>query len=288
MTSLAVMGAGRIGGEVAFLATVLGLADEITLYDINRPLLEAQILELSHTGLDVRLSTDPAAIAGADIAVFAAGSPRNPGIRTRADLLGVNLPVADHCCRLLRGFDGVLVTITNPMDANNYYLWKTLGLPRERCIGFGGQLDSARFRIFMKECGMDGPAWVLGEHGEHQVPLFSHLGREVPVEERDAILARMRGSSMPVIKGKGGTVFGPAWHIFNLLKCIALNEREVVPVSCILDGEYGVQNCSLGVPARIGRNGIEEIYEWTLDDWEEARFRDAAESSCVLCRRSDA
>ncbi len=288
MTSLAVMGAGRIGGEVAFLATILGLADEITLYDINRPLLEAQILELSHTGLDVRLSTDPAAIASADIAVFAAGSPRNPGIRTRADLLGVNLPVADHCCRLLQGFSGVLVTITNPMDANNYYLCTATGLPRERCIGFGGQLDSARFATFLKERGREGPAWVLGEHGEHQVPLFSRLDADVPVEERDAILARMRGSSMPVIQGKGGTVFGPAWHISTLLKCITLNERRVLPVSCVLDGEYGVKGCSLGVPARIGRNGIEEIYEWTLDDWEEARFRDAAESSCVLCRRSDA
>lgn len=93
---------------------------------------------------------------------------------------------------------------------------------------------------------------------------------------------------MPVIQGKGGTVFGPAWHISTLLKCITLNERRVLPVSCVLDGEYGVKGCSLGVPARIGRNGIEEIYEWTLDDWEEARFRDAAESSCVLCRRSDA
>jgi len=288
MTSLAVMGAGRIGGEVAYLATILGLADEITLYDINRPLLEAQILELSHTGLDVRLSTDPAAIATSDIAVFAAGSPRNPGIKTRGDLLGVNLPVARECCRLLQGFTGVLVTITNPMDANNYYLWKMTGLPRERCIGFGGQLDSARFATFLKEHGIEGPAWVLGEHGEHQVPLFSCLDREVPVEERDAILALMRGSSMPVIKGKGGTVFGPAWHIYTLLKCIALNERQVLPVSCVLEGEYGVKDCSLGVPARIGQNGIEEIYEWKLDEWEEARFHDAAESSRVLCRRSDA
>ena len=288
MTSLAVMGAGRIGGEVAYLATVLGLADEITLYDINRPLLEAQILELSHTGLDVLLSTDPAAIREADIAVFAAGLPRNPGVKTRADLLGVNLPVADQCSRMLEGFAGVLVTITNPMDANNYHLWKKTGLPRERCIGFGGQLDSARFGMFLKERGFGGPAWVLGEHGEHQVPLFSRLDSTVPVEERDDILVRMRGSSMPIIKGKGGTVFGPAWHISELLKCIARDERKVLPVSCILDGEYGVSGCSLGVPARVGRNGWEEIFEWTLDEWEEGRFRDAAESSCVLCRRSDA
>lgn len=175
MTSLSVMGVGKIGGEVAYLASVLGIADEICLYDSNAALAHAQALDILHTGIDLSVSTDPDDISGADIAVFSAGIARTPDIKTRADLLSVNLPAADDCAAFLEGYSGVLITITNPMDANNYYLHRRCSIPRERCIGFGGQLDAARFSGYLGEYGIPGDAWVLGEHGEHQVPLFSTL-----------------------------------------------------------------------------------------------------------------
>jgi malate dehydrogenase len=287
MTSLSVMGVGKIGGEVAYLASVLGIADEICLYDSNAALTRAQALDILHTGIELSISTDPDDISGADIAVFSAGIARTPDIRTRADLLSVNLPAADDCAAFLEGYSGVLITITNPMDANNYYLHRRCGIPRERCIGFGGQLDAARFGGYLKEFGIRGDAWVLGEHGEHQVPLFSSLPEDVPEEIRNDILGKMRWSSMEVIRGKGGTVFGPAWHIASLIRNVAEDTHAVLPVSCVLNGEYGVSGCSVGVPARIGKNGIEEIMEWDLDAWEEARFREAVEASCALCRRAD-
>src|SRR5690606_21766410 len=129
-----------VGGETAFLSAVLGLADEIVVYDVYEPLLQAQVLDLQHTGIDVTISTDTAAMREADIFVFAAGTPRTPEIKTRADLLEANVPVVKRCSEFLRGFDGVVITITNPMDANNYGLWKMMGVDRQRCIGFGGQL----------------------------------------------------------------------------------------------------------------------------------------------------
>jgi malate dehydrogenase len=287
MTSLAILGVGRVGGETAFLAAALGLVDELVVYDAYEPVLRAQVLDLQHTGIDIAISTDTAAMRDADIFVFAAGTPRTPDIKTRADLLEANIPVAKRCSEYLQGFDGVVITVTNPMDANNYGLWKMMGVDRRQCIGFGGQLDSARFGCFLKEAGRPGPAFVLGEHGEYQVPLFSKVGSEFDVTEREAILSRMRGASMEVIRGKGGTVFGPAYHIAMLVRAILEDRREVLPCSCVLEGEYGLSGCSLGVPARIGREGILGIEEWDLDPWEEAKMAEAGAFVRDLCRRFD-
>ncbi|MCC7565034.1 MAG: lactate dehydrogenase [Methanomicrobiaceae archaeon] len=285
MTSLAIMGVGRVGGEVAFLAAAMGLADEIILHDAYTPLLDAQVLDLQHTGLDIAVSTDTSAMRDADIFVFVAGSPRNPEIKTRADLIEANLPVAESCSRHLRGFGGIVITVTNPMDANNYYLRKAMAIDTSRCIGFGGQLDSARFARFLRDEGIGGPAWVLGEHGERQVPLFSRLEQQIDPHRREGFLERLRSASMEVIRGKGATTFGPAFHITALIGAICRDSREVIPCSCVLDGEYGISGCSLGVPARIGREGIIEIEEWELDAWEQERMQEAGRSVGQLCRR---
>ncbi|MCM2466979.1 malate dehydrogenase [Methanoculleus oceani] len=287
MTSLAILGVGKVGGETAFLSAALGLVDEIVLYDSYEPILRAQVLDLQHTGIDVTISTDAAAMRDADIFVFAAGTPRTPEIKTRADLLEANIPVARRCSEHLQGFSGVVITVTNPMDANNYGLWKMMGIDRQRCIGFGGQLDSARFARYLGEAGVSGPAWVLGEHGEHQVPLFSKTGADLGTEKREAILSRMQGASMEVIRGKGGTVFGPAYHIAMLIRAVLDDRREMLACSCVLDGEYGLSGCSLGVPARIGREGVLGIEEWDLDAWEEKKMAEAGAFVQGLCRRFD-
>ncbi|NLA37823.1 MAG: lactate dehydrogenase [Methanomicrobiales archaeon] len=287
MTSLAILGVGKVGGETAFLTAALGLADEIILYDAYEPILRAQILDLQHTGIDVTLSTDTAAMRDADIFIFAAGTPRTPDIKTRADLLEANIPVVRRCGRHMQGFSGIVITITNPVDANNYGLWKMMGIDRRRCIGFGGQLDSARFAALLREAEIPGPAWVLGEHGEHQVPLFSMTGDHAGIDGREATLSRMRGASMEVIRGKGGTVFGPAYHITMLVRAILEDRRDVLSCSCVLDGEYGLSGCSLGVPARIGREGVIDIEEWSLDPWEEEKMAGAGAFVRELCRRFD-
>jgi len=275
MARLAVVGVGRIGGEVAYMAAALGIVDELVLYDSAPELLKAQVLDLRHTGLDLAISTDKKAIRDADICLFSAGLPRNPSIRTRADLLDANMPATNDCMGMLTGFSGVLVTVTNPMDINNYYLCKKTGSPRERCIGFGGQLDSARFGIALRNRNISGFSIILGEHGEHQVPLFSLLSQPVPEPLREEILSELRGASMEVIKGKGGTVFGPALHLSQLIRMVVSDTRETVACSAILEGEYGLSGCSLGVPVRIGSEGILSIEEWELDRWEAEKMNEA-------------
>jgi malate dehydrogenase len=285
MTCLSVLGAGKIGGEVAYLASVLGIIDKLIMYDVNAPFLRAQVLDLMHAGLDIEISTDPWKAKESDICVFAAGFPRDPSVKTRADLLRVNLPVAEQCSRPLHDYDGVLITVTNPMDVNNYFFAEETGIDPRRCIGFGGQLDSARYAVSLKKREIHGQAWVLGDHGEHQVPIFSTLPDSVPTATREEVLAELRNASMEIIQGKGGTVFGPAWHITDLIRMISRDSRSLVTCSCVLTGEYGIEGCSLGVPARVGRNGVHTIEEWELDDWEQAHLQAAAESTRELCRR---
>ena len=106
MTCLSVLGAGKIGGEVAYLASVLGIIDKLVIYDVNAPFLRAQVLDLMHAGLDIEISTDPWKAKKSDICVFAAGFPRDPSVKTRADLLRVNLPVAEQCSKPLHDYDG--------------------------------------------------------------------------------------------------------------------------------------------------------------------------------------
>jgi malate dehydrogenase len=286
MARLAVIGVGRIGGEVAYLSASLGIVDELVLYDNAPDLLRAQVLDLEHTGLQVPVSTDKRAIRDADICIFSAGLPRNPSVKTRADLLHANLSATRDGIALLKGFSGILVTVTNPMDANNFVLCEKSGIGRERCIGFGGQLDSARFGLALRKRGITGFPFVLGEHGEHQVPLFSSLASPVENGWREEILAELRGASMEVIRGKGGTVFGPALHLAQLTRIILKDARELIACSAVLEGEYGLSGCSLGVPARVGRNGIRKIEEWDLDAWETAKMNEAGQFVKDLCTRT--
>jgi len=285
MSRLAVVGVGRIGGEVAYLAASLGIVDELVLYDHNAGLLNAQVLDLEHSGLQTHISTDQRDIRDADVCVFAAGLPRNPTVKTRADLLNANLPATRECAALLTGFSGILVTVTNPMDINNYYLAKTTGIGSERCVGFGGQLDSARYALALKKREIPGAAYVLGEHGEHQVPVFSTLGRPVGEPQREEILGELRGASMPVIQGKGGTVYGPVLHIVHLVHMLLDTTKKRIICSSVLDGEYGIRGCSLGVPAWVNRNGICQIEEWELDEWESREMEEAGRFAGSLCRQ---
>jgi malate dehydrogenase len=286
MARLAVVGVGRIGGEVAYLAASMGIIDELVLYDSATDLLRAQVLDLEHTGLPLPISTDKTLIREADICIFSAGQPRTPSVKTRADLLEANLSATRDGIALLKGFSGILITVTNPMDANNFMLCKKTGIERERCIGFGGQLDSARFGLALRNRGICGFPFVLGEHGEHQVPVFSILSFRVENGLREEILAELRGASMEVIKGKGGTVFGPALHLAQLTRIIIKDEREQITCSAVLEGEYGLSGCSIGVPARVGRNGIIKIEEWSLDAWESEKMTKAGQFVKDLCTRA--
>ncbi len=149
-----------------------------------------------------------------------------------------------------------------------------------------GRLDSARFGLALRNRGITGFPFILGEHGEHQVPLFSSLASRVENGQREEILAELRGASMEIIKGKGGTVFGPALHLVNLTRIILKDARELICCSAVLEGEYGLSGCSLGIPARVGRDGIRKIEVWDLDEWETTKMNEAGEFVQSLCVRA--
>lgn len=276
MTSLAIFGTGTIGGGVANLLNARGLVNHLVLHDQNPDLLQAQRLDLLHTGNEITISTDPDEMRHCDIVICAAGQPRDPTIKTRADLLFTNIQAAEACGRYLTNFDGILIVITNPMDIITSFLHKKTGIPKTRIMGFGAQLDSARFSYLLKTRGIINQGIIIGEHGEHQVPVFSRLEIQVPEPIRDEILVTLRGASMEIIKGKGATEFGPSWHISELVRVILQDTEEILPCSCMLEGEYGISGCCLGVPAVIGRKGVLHIEEWNLDPWETKHMSQAA------------
>ena len=146
------------------------------------------------------------------------------------------------------------------------------------------RLDSARFAIALRNRGLTvNGATVLGEHGDHQVPVFSRSSPGTSGPVREEILHELQNASMPVMQGKGGTVFGPAVHVVNLLRAVAEDQRVVLPVSLALEGEYGIDSCSLAVPAEIGKGGARRIEEWKLDPWEQRKMTEAGQYERALC-----
>ncbi|HJJ62627.1 MAG TPA: lactate dehydrogenase [Methanocorpusculum sp.] len=282
MVKVAAFGMGRIGGEAAYISAVNGFADELVLYDIMPEFLHAQKLDIMHAR-DVPISTNISDMKDADYCIFSAGYSRSPNVKTRADLFDKNLPIAREAAELLKGFSGKLIVITNPMDVFTWYFAKHSGLDEGQVVGFGGLLDSRRFTVALSSMGIKEEGMVLGEHGENQVPLFSNLSVDVPEAVREEVLLGLRGSSMPVIKGKGGTVFGPAYHIFNMMQKIERGEEFICSLPA--NGAYGIDGCSIGLPAKVTRNGAKINENLQLDDWEAGKLNAAAEFLTGLCRR---
>lgn len=282
MTTVAAFGMGRIGGEAAYLSAVSGFADELVLYDINTELLRAQKLDILHAK-EIPVSTRPSDIKDADYCIFSAGYSRSPNVKTRADLFDKNLPIAKEAAGIMKGFPGKLIVLTNPMDVFTWYFAKHAGFDESQVVGFGGLLDSRRFTLALHSMGINETGIVIGEHGENQVPLFSGLSVDVPESVREEVLLGLRGSSMPVIKGKGGTVFGPAYHIAHMLEEIE-NGREIV-CSLPMNGAYGIDGCALGIPAKVTKDGAKINESLKLDDWESEKLRSTAEFLTGLCRR---
>ena len=286
MTTLALYGVGAIGGGIAQIVNAQGTVDKILLYDAVTPYLNAQKLDLMHAGRETEISTDLDEFAQSDICVFSAGTARNPDIKTRIDLLHANIPVAREFIDHMKGFDGVLITVSNPMDALNYFFAQELGVDRNQVIGFGGQLDSARFTCALRSRGIHEKGYVIGEHGDGQVPMYSQLHTVFSEQEQEDILTELRGASMEVIKGKGGTVFGPTTHVADLIRAIITDQKINVTCSVAVKGEYSIENCSIGVPVTVGKRGISTVHEWKLADSEQAQLQAAAEFLQDLCRNS--
>ncbi|MDY6771145.1 MAG: malate dehydrogenase [Candidatus Nanohaloarchaea archaeon] len=296
---LTVVGAGMIGAGVAFNVAIRDVFDEIVLVDLDEEKAKGEALDVSHAisfhaDTEIRQGTYEDA-HGSDVVAVTAGKPRKEGM-TRADLLEVNIDVIKAIHDNDFGDDATFVTTTNPMDVINYSSYRVADYDRSRFIGFGGWLDSARFQYvlanYFDEPAGDIRGYVIGEHGDTQVPVFSQVTvngkrRDIPQEDRDELEEQMVQSAMDVISRKGYTGWAPTYRLSEMIETIAMDERRVYTCSCVLDGEYGRSGLSIGVPAVIGNDGIEEVIEWDLDDSEREEFEASAVKLEELCAQAE-
>ncbi|MDT3433996.1 malate dehydrogenase [Haloarcula sp. 1CSR25-25] len=294
MTKVSVVGAaGTVGAAAGYNIALRDIADEVVFVDIPDK-EDDTIGQAADTNHGIAYDSNTRVrqggyedTAGSDVVVITAGIPRQPG-QTRIDLAGDNAPIMEDIQSSLdeHNDDYVSLTTSNPVDLLNRHLYEAGDRSREQVIGFGGRLDSARFRYVLSE-EFDAPVQnvdgtILGEHGDAQVPVFSKVrvdgtDPEFSDDEKEALLGDLQESAMDVIERKGATEWGPARGVAHMVEAILHDTGEVLPASVKLEGEFGHEDTAFGVPVRLGSNGVEEIVEWGLDDYEQDLMADAAE-----------
>lgn len=276
MKKVSVIGAGKLGSKIAYTIAQRGIADEVVIVDLLENVAMGNAIDIAQSVAyvnDTKIVSDGYdKISGSDIVVITAGKPRTPDMKDRLELMKVNAKIVSSVCENVLKFapECIVITCSNPMDLMNHVAFKTLGFGQERIIGFGGRLDSARFKyILSKHLGVsmkDVTGDIIGEHGQSMVPLFSRVkvcGKKhgFSDDEREKITADVRGIALEVITLKGITDFAPASCVVDMVDAV-LNDTGLV-VSCSMN----VNGVSTGVPVRLGKEGG-QIVDWDLSDTE--------------------
>lgn len=278
-----------MGASIALNCVVNDL-DDVLLLDIVQGLPEGEAMDINHQlsemGIDrqVRGSNNYADIGKSDIIVLVAGLGRKPGM-TRMDLLNTNATIVNDVSKKIASYakNSTLIVVTNPLDPMTYLALKASGLPKSRVIGMGGLLDLSRFKSFVHSTvGISRnsiQAIVIGEHGENMLPLvrFCSIGG-IPLEQfvdpptQSCIFEKTRKVAAEVISLKGATIHAPGNAVAKMIEAIIKNKNSLIPVSAFLEGEYGVKDICIGVPAVIGRDGIQKIINLPLNPIEQELF----------------
>lgn len=293
---ITIIGSGKVGGAAALFTALRKVTDEILLLDVVQGLPQGEAMDINHMlaekGIDVNIrgSNDYSEMKGSDIVVVVAGSGRKPGM-TRMDLLKINASIVKGVVENIQKYakDAMIVPVTNPLDPMAYLTYKVSGFQKNRVFGMGGMLDLSRFTQFIHEAtGYSRNsirALVIGEHGENMLPLprFSTvsgmpLSSILPKEKIEEIVQGTRQVAAKVIELKGATVHAPGNAISTIIEAVLNDTKQVIPVATYLDGEYGYSDVSIGVPAVIGKNGVEKIVELDLDSSEREWFKKGVES----------
>ncbi len=312
--TIALIGAGMIGGTLAHLIGLKELGDVI-LFDIAEGTPQGKALDIAQSapveGFDIKLrgANSYEEIAGCDVAIVTAGVPRKPGM-SRDDLLGINLKVMKAVGEGLKAHapNAFVICVTNPLDAMVWALREFSGLPHHMVVGMAGVLDSARFRHFLadefKVSVKDVTAFVLGGHGDTMVPVVEYstvAGIPIPdlikmgwsTKERiDAIVQRTRsgGGEIVGLLKTGSAYYAPATSGIEMAEAYLKDYKRVIPCAVNLTGQYGVDNLYVGVPCVIGAGGVEKIVEIALTDEAKANFTvsvDAVKELLTACKAID-
>jgi malate dehydrogenase len=293
---ITIIGSGKVGGDAALFSALKKLDDQILLLDVAEGLPQGEAMDINHMlseqGIDVEVkgSNDFADMKGSNIVVVVAGSGRKPGM-TRMDLLKVNASVVKSVVGNIKKYadDSIIIPVTNPLDPMAFVTYKTSGFERSRVFGMGGMLDLSRFKQFIHEAtGYSRnsiSALVIGEHGENMLPLprFSSISgiplpSLLPKEKLDELVLNTKQVAAKVIELKGATVHAPGNAISAIVESVVRDRKQVIPIATYLDGEYGHSDVTIGVPAVIGKKGVEKIIELDLNDEEQKIFEKGIES----------
>ncbi|MBT2693463.1 L-lactate dehydrogenase [Bacillus sp. ISL-55] len=294
------VGTGFVGSSYAFAMVNQGVTEELVLVDLNKEKSEGDAMDLNH-GMAFAPSQTKiwfgsyADCKDADLVVLCAGANQKPG-ETRLDLVEKNTKIFKSIVDeiMANGFDGIFLVATNPVDILTYAVWKFSGLPKERVIGSGTILDTARFRFLLGDYfnvdTRNVHAYIIGEHGDTELPVWSHAdigGKPIAKMMKDQehykhddleeIFTNVRDAAYHIIQRKGATYYGIAMGLVRLTKAILQNENSILTVSAQLNGEYGHEDIYIGVPAIVNRNGIREIVELSLDEEEQQKFDHSVE-----------
>jgi malate dehydrogenase len=294
-----VVGAGAVGATCADNIARKELCEELVLLDIKEGFAEGKALDLTQTssllGFDTKIigsTNDYSKTAGSDVVVITSGIPRKPGM-TREELIGINAGIVKTVTENILKFspNAIIIIISNPMDTMTYLALKSSGLPKNRIIGMGGILDSARFKTYLSiamNCSQnDLQATVIGGHGDTtMIPLTRHAQyQSMPVSKfLDAeTLAKVSADTMVGGATLTGLLGTSAWYAPGaagamLVESIVRDEKKVLPCCVALDGEYGQKDICLGVPVVIGKNGWEKIINMELNEAEQSLFNKSAEA----------
>jgi len=284
-----VVGAGAVGASCAEYIAIKNFASEVVLVDIKENFAEGKAMDLMQTaslnGFDTKIvgsTNDYSKSAGSDIAVITSGIPRKPGM-TREELIGINAGIVKMVSENLikHSPNVILIIVSNPMDTMTYLAHKATGLPKNRIIGMGGALDSARFKYRLSEAlecpASDVEGMVIGGHSDKgMVPLTrlasrnSVLASEFLSDERLAQVAADTKVGGATLTGMLGTSawYAPGAAVSSLVQAIACDQKKMFPCSALLEGEFGLNDLTIGVPCILGKNGIEKIVEIELDENE--------------------
>ncbi len=294
-----VVGAGAVGASCAEYIAIKDFASEVVLVDIKEGYAEGKAMDLMQTatlnGFDTKITgstNDYKSTANSDIAVITSGIPRKPGM-TREELIGINAGIVkDVAGKIIEHSPNViLIVVSNPMDTMTYLAHKELGLPKNRIIGMGGALDSARFKYRLSEA-LDCPAsdvqgMVIGGHSDTgMVPLTSLATRnsvrvtEFISEERLQQVAedtKVGGATLTKLLGTSAW-YAPGAAVSSLVQSIACDQKKMFPCSTYLEGEYGLSDLCIGVPVILGKDGIEKVVELDLTEAEKNKLQESAEA----------
>lgn len=293
---IASIGAGNVGASVAQYCLELDLGD-VVLADILEGMPQGKALDLTEAGPIRGYSSqcvgtnDFADIAGADVVIVSAGLARKPGM-TRLDLLGKNGEIITGICEAIKTHapNSVVIIITNPLDVMVYLAYKKLGFPPNRVIGMAGCLDSSRMRSFVAmELGVsmkNVDTMVLGSHGDDMVPLPEYttvsgipITKLLPQDRIDAIMERTRkgGGEIVALLKTGSAFYAPAASAVRMAQAVIRDEKQLLPCAALLTGQYGLDDIFMGVPCKIGKDGVEEILELEISEANKASLHKSAE-----------